>query len=375
MKIAMIGHKALPSRIGGIEVVVTELATIMAAKGHEVIAYNRWRKGEDHEETENDTYEGVQLRRVSSPQIPGINAAVSAFTAARAAAREKPDVIHFHAEGPAIASALAHRKGIPVVVTVHGLDWQRRKWGAFARSFLRLAERTFVKYADEIIVLSPGNEDYFRKTYGRETVRIPNGIRRMEELAPHAIREKWGLERDGYVLFLARITPEKGLEYLIRAFSRIQTDKKLVIAGPADNEAYYEEMKKLAAGDPRILFTGFVSGDPQKELYGNCCCYCLPSELEGMPLTLLEALSSGSRCLVSDIPENTGVAPGFLHVFPSKDAEALQESLTSLLNMERDPAEREKQIAFIEERYSWQDVADRTIAVYEQAIRKHRSAK
>ena len=371
MKIAMIGHKALPSRIGGIEVVVTELATIMAAKGHEVIAYNRWRNGQDHDEAEADVYQGVQLRRVSSPQIPGVNAAVSAFTAARAAAREKPDVIHFHAEGPAIASIAAHRRHIPVVVTVHGLDWQRKKWGWFARNFLRLAERTFVKYADEIIVLSPGNEEYFRKTYGRETIRIPNGIRRMEYLAPNLIREKWGLERDGYVLFLARIRPEKGVEYLIRAFRQVKTDKKLVIAGPADQEEYDEEMRKLAEGDPRIVFTGFATGDALKELYGNCCCYCLPSEIAGMPLTLLEALSAGCRCLVSDIPENTGVAPGYLHIFPSKNAEKLQESLTALVNMNRDQEAREKQIAFIEERYSWQDVADRTIAVYEQAIRKH----
>lgn len=179
------------------------------------------------------------------------------------------------------------------IAIIHGIDWQREKWkNGFGSKYIKFGEKVAVKYADEIIVLSKGVQDYFQKTYGRKTVFIPNGVNRPEVYAPEQIKEKYGLEKEDYILYLGRLVPEKGVHYLIEAFKSIQTDKKLVIAGGAsDTDEYMERLKKLAAGDKRIIFTGFVQGRILEELYSNAYVYVLPSDLEGMPLSLLEAMS------------------------------------------------------------------------------------
>lgn len=196
-----------------------------------------------------------------------------------------------------------------VVVTIHGIDWQREKWkNGFGSKFIRQGERNAVKYADEIIVLSKGVQDYFQETYGRKTHFIPNGVNRPAIKNAEIITEKYGLTKDSYFLFLGRLVPEKGIRYLVEAFKQIKTDKKLVIAGgSSDTDEFACKLKELSKSDSRIIFTGFVQGEILDELYSNAYVYTLPSDLEGMPLSLLEAMSYGNCCLVSDIPECTEV--------------------------------------------------------------------
>ena len=190
-------------------------------------------------------------------------------------------------------------------MTSAGLDWDREKWrGSVASKFIRGGEKNAVKYADEIIVLSKDVQKYFLESYGRETHFIPNGVNRPEVREAKLITDHFGLEKDSYILFLGRLVPEKGIRYLVEAFKNVKTDKKLVIAGgSSDTDSFMEELKELAKGDDRILFTGFVQGAMLDELYSNAYIYTLPSDLEGMPLSLLEAMSYGNCCLVSDIPE------------------------------------------------------------------------
>lgn len=158
--------------------------------------------------------------------------------------------------------------------------------------------------ADEIIVLSKGVQDYFEDTYGRKTHFIPNGVNRPEIRQAKLITEKFGLTKDSYILFLGRLVPEKGIRYLVEVFKKIDTDKKLVIAGgSSDTDSFMQELKTMSKDDNRIIFTGFVQGEMLDELYSNAYIYTLPSDLEGMPLSLLEAMSYGNCCLVSDIPE------------------------------------------------------------------------
>ena len=218
-------------------------------------------------------------------------------------------MVHIHAEGPAFFTWLPKMFGKRVVVTVHGIDWQREKWqSGFGSKFIHQGEKNAVKYADEVIVLSKGVQDYFMETYGRETHFIPNGVNRPQIREAKLIRDNFGLEKDSYILFLGRLVPEKGIRYLVEAFKNVETDKKLVIAGgSSDTDSFMEELKELAKGDDRILFTGFVQGAMLDELYSNAYIYTLPSDLEGMPLSLLEAMSYGNCCLVSDIPECTEV--------------------------------------------------------------------
>lgn len=358
MKIVMFGHKIIPSRCGGVEVVVTELAARMAALGHEVTCCNRG--------GEAGSFNGVRLKAVPGFGGKGLSAVISSFFAAVAAAVSDADVVHIHAEGPAFFSWLPRLFGKRVVVTVHGLDWQREKWRkSIGKFYIRAGERAAVRYADSIIVLSRNLQAYFRDTYHRETVFIPNGIPRLLGKPPEKIRE-FGLEKDGYLLFLGRLVPEKEIHTLISAFRPLKTDKKLVIAGvSSDTDSYVARLKTLAAGDDRILFTGFAEERLLAELYSNAWVYILPSRVEGMPMGLLEAMGCGCCCVISDIPELTEVAAGCGAVFPCGDADALRELLGSLL--EAPGAVSRYRAAAAEAargRYDWDEIVRKTLELY-----------
>lgn len=375
MKIAFIGHKRIPSREGGIEIVVEELSTRMAAREHQVVVYNR--KGhnvagaefdnESNRENRPYTYKGVKVVPVTTIDAKGMAALTSSFFATLKAIKARPDVIHYHAEGPCVMLRLAHWFGIRTVATIHGLDWQRAKWGRFASWYLKFGERTAARCADEVIVLSRNMQRYFRDTYGRETRFIPNGIERSEPVRADIITQRYGLEKDGYVLFLGRIVPEKGVHYLIEAFIRLDADKKLVIAGGAsDSSEYYEQIQSSAAGDSRIILTGFVEGRMLQELYSNAYVYVLSSDLEGMPMSLLEAMSYGCCCLVSDIPECTEVVEDHAVVFRHGDVDDLERQLSALIAApERVNAMRKNASEFVCAKYSWDSVTTRTLALYD----------
>ena len=375
MKIAMIGHKRIPSREGGIEIVVEELATRMAARGNRVVAYNR--KGhnvagaefDDTVNTSNEPffYRGVHVIPVTTVDAKGMAALSSSFFATLKAIAAKPDVIHYHAEGPCVMLRLAHWAGIRTVATIHGLDWQRAKWGKFASTYLKFGERTAARCADEVIVLSRNMQEYFKNTYGRDTWFIPNGIERKQPVADQKITNKYGLHKDDYMLFLGRIVPEKGVHYLIEAFRKLDTDKKLVIAGGAsDSTEYYEQIKQMAAQDPRIILTGFVQGRMLQELYSNAYIYVLPSDLEGMPMSLLEAMSYGNCCLTSDIAECAEVVGDKAASFAHGSADALYEALQDLVQHPQKVQEYKDQAAdFITGKFSWDSVVDQTLALYE----------
>ena len=232
----------------------------------------------------------------------------ASFFAAVAAAFGKYDVVHFHAEGPCAMLWLPKLFGKRCIATIHGLDHQRAKWGKLASTYIMLGEKCAVKFADEIIVLSEGVQNYFKETYGRDTKFIPNGVNRPVIRKAELIDKKFGLKKDDYILFLGRLVPEKGITYLIEGFKNVKTDKKLVIAGgSSDTDEFANQLKEMAKDDDRIIFTGFVQGQLLDELYSNAYIYSLPSDLEGMPLSLLEAMSYGNCCLVSDIDECASV--------------------------------------------------------------------
>lgn len=295
----------------------------------------------------------------------------SSLSAAICTAFSKADVVHIHAEGPAFMCWLPKLFGKRVVVTIHGLDWQRGKWRhGFASKYIHAGEWMAVHCADEIIVLSRNVQNYFREAYGRETVWIPNGVTR-PRIADHtdALREL-GLEKDEYILFLGRLVPEKGIHYLIEAFQRVNTGKRLVIAGGSSGtDDYIRQLKEQARGDERIMFTGFVQGPTLEALYSNAYVYVLPSDVEGMPLSLLEAMSYGNCCLVSSIPECTEVVEDTAAVFETGNVDALRESLQALCD---DPGQvahyREKASDFICDKYNWDDVARKTLELYDESF-------
>ena len=363
LNIVMFGQKHIPSREGGVEIVVEELATRMADKGHNVICYNRKSKHVSGAHLERrDTYKGVHIKEVPTVDKKGLAAMTSSFFAAIASAFSNADVVHIHAEGPAIFSFLPKMTGKKVIVTIHGLDWARAKWGRFASWYIKSGEKNAVKYANEIIVLSNGVRDYFQKEYSRETRFIPNGVNRPVIREADIIKRKWGLEKNSYVLFLGRLVPEKGVHYLIEAFKGI-TDKKLVICGGSSDTQEY--MNQLKAMDQNVIFTGFQQGQPLEELYSNAYVYCLPSDLEGMPLSLLEAMSYGNCCLTSDIAECAEVVEDKAVLFHKSDATDLRVKLEWLVSHEEEVMKYKSKAAdFICGKYNWDDVVERTLGLY-----------
>ena len=373
LKIAMLGHKRIPSREGGVEIVVEELATRMLEQGHEVTCYNRRGNHVSGKEFDDGLdklieYKGIKLKSVPTIEKKGLAAMSSSFFAAVAAAFGKYDVVHFHAEGPCAMLWLPKLFGKRCIATVHGLDHQRAKWGKFAKAYIMLGEKVAVKFANEIIVLSEGVQNYFKKTYGIETKFIPNGVNRPERVEPKLIIEKYGLLGDDFLCFLARLVPEKGLIYLIDAFKQVNTDKKLVIAGgSSDTDDFMQELMKRAKEDDRIIFTGFVQGQMLEELYSNAYLYTLPSDLEGMPLSLLEAMSYGNCCVVSDIAECREVVEDKAMIFKKSNVEDLRQKLQCLCDNPQKVQKYKKYAAdYICKKYNWDEVVKRTLQLYKK---------
>lgn len=369
MRIAMIGHKRYGSREGGVEVVVTELARRMAALGHEVTCYDR--SGADvmtgdAAEGREHMVDGVRVVPVKTIDKKGLAALSSSYFATKAAIKDRPDVIHYHAEGPCVPLALARRAGIRTVATIHGLDWQRAKWGRLASAYIKMGEKTAATKADGLVVLSEGVRRYFMEAYGREAVFIPNGVDAKEALSASVIKEKWNLEKGSYLLYLGRLVPEKRPELLIEAFRALDTNRRLVIAGgSSDTSAYEKELRAAAQGDNRIVFTGFVTGEPLAELYSNCYAYVLPSDVEGMPMSLLEAMAYGCCCVTSDIPECADVLAGNGVTFEKGSAGSLWAALQGLLaDAGRAGAFSTAAKAHVEKTYNWDSVVERTLELY-----------
>lgn len=370
MRIAMLGHKRIPSREGGVEIVVEELATRMVKKDNDVVCYNRGGKHalDKNQKVENiKEFKGVKVKKVLTIDKKGLAAMTSSFFATMAILFSKADVVHYHAEGPCawlwIIKFFSRKR---IIVTIHGLDWQRAKWGGFATKYIKFGEKVAVKYADEIIVLSKNVQKYFKDEYDRKTFFIPNGVSRPEIVKAEIIKDKYNLKKDDYILFLGRIVPEKGIHYLIDAFKQIKTNKKLVIAGSAsDTDSYFAELKDKAKDNKNIIFTGFVQGKELDELYSNAYIYCLPSDLEGMPLSLLEAMSYGNCCLTSNIDECAEVLEDKGITFNKSSVKDLTKILQDLVD-NKDKVKKYKKEAkqFILEKYNWDCVVEQTLKLY-----------
>ena len=376
MKIAMIGHKRIPSREGGVEIVVEELSTRLVEKGHEVHVYNR--KGNNVQDRNADKdkkklteYKGVKIKTVPTLSQKGLEALVYSFFATIMAIFKKYDVIHYHAEGPAAMLWLTHLFRIKTVVTIHGLDWKRAKWGKIAKKYIKFGEKMAVKYADRIIVLSKSVQNYFKEEYGRKTEFIPNGIEKPEFAKAEIIKEKYNLDKDEYFLYLGRIVPEKGVHYLLDAFKKVKTDKKLVISGGASHtNDYLELIKEKAKKDDRVIMTGFIQGKELEEMFSNCYAYCLPSDIEGMPISLLEAMSYGKTCIVSDIPENIEIAGEYAIPFKMGNSQDLKKKIEKIINDKKSLFNENEIQQYILGICDWNNVVRKTENLYTEILKE-----
>ncbi|WP_243177544.1 glycosyltransferase family 4 protein [Clostridium hominis] len=362
----MIGQKGIPSRAGGVEVHVEEIAAGLCEKDVQVDVYAR----KSYCDEINDKYRGINIKYIPSINTKSLDAITYTFLATIYALFLGYDVIHYHALGPSSMAWLPRLFGIKVVCTVHGLDWQREKWGVFGKLYLKFGEFIIAKFANEIIVLTNSMKKHFKEKWNRDSTVISNGVYIEKNIAADIITDKYQLTKDSYILFLARLVPEKGAHYLINAYKKLKTDKKLVIVGGSSyTNDYVNSLYKLAGSDNNIIFTGFVKGKELEELYSNAYVYVLPSEIEGLPISLLEALSYGNCCIASDIDEICETMKEYGLYFKKGSDEMLSKVLYEILDNKGLVARyKDSSKGFVLSEYNWKDKVVDTLEVYNKCV-------
>ena len=368
MRIAMIGQKGIPATYGGIERHVEEIARRLVPMGHEVSVFCRL-----YYTPADATFHSVQLLRRPSIHTKHLDTASHVAWCTAETLFRRFDIVHFHALGPSLLSALPRLTGARTVVTVHGLDWQRQKWGRFAAWALKQCEHPAAHFPNQTICVSKTLCEYFRKHHHTDAAFIPNGTSLPVPRPPKKIHSL-GLTPGKYVLFVGRLVPEKGVHFLCEAFSRIDTDMKLALAGGLSFSQDYVDLLRRYEGD-RIRLLDYVFGEGLEELWSNAYAVVLPSTMEGLSIALLEALSYGRCVLISDIPENLEVAEDVAMSFQSQNVDDLEQKLRLLLSRPDLVQQYEsKARGHILQHYSWDKVAESTEALYRRVRDGDRSA-
>lgn len=361
MRIAVFGHKNIGTRESGVEVAVSELYERIG-KTHEVTVYDRWVLP-DKRKDEPNSKAPYEIKKAPTFKDGIVNTIFASFFATLFCLFGGYDVVHVHSEEACFFLPLLKWKN--VVVTVHGLDWQNAMWGQFAKWYVKRCEQMIAKHADEIIVLSQGAQEYFRETYDRDTVVIPNGVSIKENNEIDKIQEH-GIEPNDYILYTGRISPEKRLDLLVNAYVASWRKEKLVIAGRLPDKL--DNTLEFAKTQPNIILTGMVSGDLLDQLYTHANLFVLPSDLEGQSISLLEALAHGLPCLASDIPENVVAAGKYGHFFKAGNLQSLTEALKQEdVLWVPDPDAQQK---YVLENHDWDDVATITVGLYQSVMQK-----
>lgn len=365
MKIFVTGTRGIPDIPGGVESHCQHLYPRVVQHGHEVKLCRR----RSYVDEPLDRWEGVALVDVFSPEKKSLEAIIHTFLAILEARKWGADVVHVHAVGPSLMIPLARLLGMKVVMTNHGPDYDRQKWGKAARTILKLGEYLGGKAANEVIVISQHIREIVRRRCGRDSVLIPNGVVIPETVSATDYIDSHGLEPGRYLLAVARLVPEKGLHDLVAAFETMEMPWKLVIAGDADHEDdYSRSLKAQAAGNPKMVLTGYVTGEPLQQLYSHAGLFVMPSYHEGLPIALLEAMSYGLPVLVSDIPANLEVELDEEAYFPCGNVDALAEQMLNKASLEFSTAQREEQVNSLRQKYDWVTIAATTVSVYEGLV-------
>lgn len=364
MRVAMVGVKGIP-HTGGIENVVEQIGSRLAERGHEIIVfvrphYNLERRSE---------YRGMKLVSLPSINTKHIDAISHSFLSIlHLITQQGVDIVHIHSMGISFLALLPGLLKKKTVVTSHGLDWQRKKWGPLAKAFLKLTDYSTVSFPDATTVVSRKLKNYYEKRFRRKVHYIPNGVDNLTKVKPKEIH-KLGIQENEYILFASRLVPEKGCHYLVKAYKELKNrSKKLIIAGDSNyRDRYVTELKKY--GDKNIIFLGFIRGRLLQELMSNAYIYVQPSEIEGLSTALLEAMSYGDCVVVSEIEENLEVTENCGFSFKNGDYKNLRDILEFLLKNQgivRKARQRAKH--HVLKHYNWDSVTDQYETLYKSLL-------
>jgi glycosyltransferase involved in cell wall biosynthesis len=373
LRIAMIGQKGIPARYGGVETHVENIGVRLVERGHDVSVFcrSRFRPSSDLDSSQgygvrdgDITYRGVRLLFRNSINSKHFDAASHTLLCAfEAGMRHRFDVVHFHGIGPSAFAPVTKLCGRRVVSTFHALDWRQVKWGARAKSFLKRGEARGARHSDGLIAVSRIMQEYVRATYGVESTYIPNGATVGPSRGNGAIGN-WGLNGDDYILAVGRIIRDREIHTLIKAFEQLGGNRRLVVVGSESPRTEYSDALERMAGD-RVIFTGEVFGDELEDLYANCRLYVLASRVEGLPITVCEAMAHGRPLILSDIPENQEVGGDAAMYFNCGDDKALHGVLEKLW----EDAEARSELSArarvrAEETYNWDRITDQIESLY-----------
>lgn len=358
MKIAMLGLKGLPGIHGGVEKHVEELGARLAAKGHEITVFCRKKYT-----PAPCTYRGMNLVLAPTFHTKHLDATVHTLLGGISAGFGHFDLVHYHAIGPSSMSFIARAFGKPVISTIHSLDYLRDKWGATAKWALRRAEEATLLFANRVIVVSRRLENRYTNK-SKPVTFIPNGVGTPIFRKPDLIRKQLNLEGNDYIFWAGRFSTEKGVHYLVDAFRALKTDMRLVLAGGGNHtEKYVQELYSKIKADKRIIAPGYVAGPLLEELFSNAALFVLPSEHEGMPIALLEAMSYKLPCLATDIPACREVAmadgePLVDFVVPKDIADLTDKLQNAIMVPERLEKKASKAKKHVLNKYHWDSIVE-----------------
>lgn len=369
MKVFVTGTRGVPDIPGGVEKHCQELYPLIAGKGHEVILSTR----KPYVVNRQHDWQRVKLIHTFAPKSKSLEAIVHTFISVFKARLANPDIVHIHAVGPGLLVPLARLMGLRVVVTNHGPDYEREKWGRAAKAMLRLGETLGCRLASEVIVISRVIANIVKTRCNRGSNLIYNGVALPIKSERTDYLKEIGVYRGEYILAVSRFVPEKGLDLLIRAFQSMNSEYKLVIAGDADHETpYSRNLRNLSAQDKRIVLTGYISGEHLNQVYSHARLFVLPSYHEGLPIALLEAMSYGLSVLVSDIPANREIELSKEKYFNCGDVKDLEKKMKILIEKPLTLKEEEDMQQHISEKYNWHTIAEQTICVYRKVMQEKR---
>lgn len=367
MRVMLLGLRGFPNVQGGVEKHVEELAPLLVKLGCKVDILAR---SAYQPEVDAQSYPGIRFIKLWAPQKKSLEAIIHTFLGVCYAAVSRPDILHIHAIGPSLMVPLARLFGLRVVVTHHGPDYDRQKWGGFAKRMLELGERWGMRYASARIVISDVIRKLVNTKYGLDSHLIPNGVQLPTLLTSGLVLEQFGLISGRYILLVSRLVPEKRHQDLVKAFALAALqDWKLVLVGASDHpDDYVRELQESAASASNVIMTGYQRGDDLRELYSNAGFFVLPSSHEGLPIAMLEALSYGLPVLASDIPANMEVGLDTGHYFPLGNIEALSSKLQAFSRQPLGDADRNQLRLWVQGKYDWQRIAVTTFHVYGNVV-------
>lgn len=365
MKIVVTGTRGIPDIQGGVETHCEELYPRIADKDHTIIIVRRPLYKPEKESS--GQYKNITIKDITTPRMKHFEAFMHTFKAVIYAKTVGADIVHIHAIGPALMTPLVKLMGMKAVVTHHGPDYERKKWGAFSKKILKIGEKMGAKYADHMIVISNHIKSHLLHTYPpiKAVSLIHNGVE-LSTSADEGFINEWGLTSQRYILAVGRFVEEKGFDLLIEAFKAAHLeDVKLVIAGDADHTDQYAERLKRLAKENKVVLTGFVGKSQLKQLYTKAQLFVLPSYHEGLPIALLEAMNCNCKVLVSDIPANKEVGLPSDDYFKCGDKDDLtvriKEKLTKL---------SDQPPIYDMQKYNWDYIACQTKEVYDALMKK-----